>query len=84
MLSSGSQASIQAHKEAAQVAQSTNEKSMDAMSKVATAAVSRKTAVNESEKESKQIRCADPDCDQVFSEKIPKFCNKCGAPQPLK
>jgi len=84
MLSTSSQISIQAHKEAAQVAQSTNEKSMDVMSKVATATVSRKVAGTDSEKESKQVHCVNPDCDQVFAEKTPKFCNKCGADQRLK
>lgn len=74
-----SEMAIQAHKDAAQVAQSTNEKSMESMAKVATATATRKDTSAPEEKKSQS--CVNPDCDAVFKDKVPKFCNKCGCVQ---
>lgn len=79
MQQKSSEIAIQAHKDAAQVAQSTNEKSMDSMAKVATATATRKDTSAPEEKKSQS--CVNPDCDAVFKDKVPKFCNKCGCAQ---
>lgn len=82
------QSAIEAHKDAAQIAQSTNEKSMDVMSKVAEKAagtVTTAVAVKlgdtaEKEKEVKVNKCAS--CGHTWPiDKNIKFCEKCGAPQ---
>ena len=71
---------VEGYKEAAKVAQTTNEKSMDSMSKVATAAAGRKPTKEEVEG-STSTDCKSPDCDFVFEGKIKKFCPKCGTNQ---
>jgi hypothetical protein len=86
------QSAIEAHKDAAQIAQSTNEKSMDVMSKVAekaagavTTAVAVKLGDNtdkekDKNKESKITTCSA--CNHTWpSDKVIKFCEKCGEPQ---
>lgn len=55
------------------------EKSMDAMAKIASAAVTKKDPSAQEEK--KNVACVNPDCDAVFKDKVPKFCNKCGCSQ---
>jgi hypothetical protein len=80
------ESAIQAHKEASQVAQSTNEKSMDAMSKVAEKAagavntsVAVKLGADTADKASKTQTCANPDCGHSWPlDKPVKFCDKCG------
>ena len=62
------------------VAQTTNEKSMDSMSKVATAAAGRKLTKDEAEAAT-TADCKNPECDHVFEGKVKKFCPKCGANQ---
>jgi len=71
---------VEGYKEAAKVAQTTNEKSMDSMSKVATAAAGRKPTKEETEA-STSTDCKSQDCDFVFEGKIKKFCPKCGTNQ---
>jgi len=71
---------VEGYKEAAKVAQTTNEKSMDSMSKVATAAAGRKPTKEETEAAT-TTDCKNPECDFVFEGKVKKFCPKCGANQ---
>lgn len=71
---------VEGFKEAAKVAQTTNEKSMDSMSKVATAAAGRKPSKEESESAA-TTDCKNPECDHVFEGKVKKFCPKCGTNQ---
>jgi len=71
---------VEGYKEAAKVAQTTNEKSMDSMSKVATAAAGRKPTKEEIEA-STTTDCKSQECDHVFEGKIKKFCPKCGTNQ---
>jgi hypothetical protein len=71
---------VEGYKEAAKVAQTTNEKSMDSMSKVATAAAGRKPTKEETEAAT-TTDCKNPECDHVFEGKVKKFCPKCGANQ---
>ena len=71
---------VEGYKEAAKVAQTTNEKSMDSMSKVATAAAGRKPTKEEAEV-STTTDCKNQECDYVFEGKIKKFCLKCGTNQ---
>jgi len=71
---------VEGYKEAAKVAQTTNEKSMDSMSKVASAAASRKPTKEEAEA-AISIDCKNPECDFVFEGKAKKFCPKCGTNQ---
>jgi hypothetical protein len=71
---------VEGYKEAAKVAQITNEKSMDSMSKVATAAAGRKPTKEETEA-STTTDCKNPECDHVFEGKVKKFCPKCGTNQ---
>ena len=75
--------SNEGYKEAAKVAQTTNEKSMDSMSKVASAAASRKPMKEEAEAEenAKRTECINLECDFVFEGKVKKHCQKCGAKQ---
>ena len=86
------QSAIQAHKDAANIAQSTNEKSMDVMSKVAekaAGAVTTAVAVKlgdandrdkDKDKENKVTKCTA--CGHTWpSDKVIKFCEKCGEPQ---
>lgn len=90
------QSAIQAHKDAADIAQSTNEKSMDAMSKVAekaTGAVTTAVAVKlgdsndkdrdrdkDKDKDNKVTKCTA--CGHTWpSDKVIKFCEKCGDTQ---
>ena len=71
---------VEGYKEAAKVAQTTNEKSMDSMSKVATAAAGKKPTKEESDAVT-TTDCKNQDCDFVFEGKVKKFCPKCGANQ---
>jgi len=71
---------VEGYKEAAKIAQTTNEKSMDSMSKVATAAAGRKQTKEETEA-STSTDCKSQECDFVFEGKIKKFCPKCGTNQ---
>ena len=71
---------VEGYKEAAKVAQTTNEKSMDSMSKVATAAAARKPTKDEAEALT-TTDCKSQDCDFVFEGKVKKFCPKCGTNQ---
>jgi hypothetical protein len=71
---------VEGYKEAAKVAQTTNEKSMDSMSKVATAAAGRKPTKEEAEAAS-TTECKNEECDFVFEGKVKKFCPKCGTNQ---
>jgi hypothetical protein len=71
---------VEGYKEAAKVAQTTNEKSMDSMSKVATAAAGRKPTKEETEAAT-TTDCKNPECDHVFEGKVKKFCPKCGTNQ---
>ena len=71
---------VEGYKEAAKVAQTTNEKSMDSMSKVATAAAGRKPTKEETEA-STTTNCKNQECDFVFEGKVKKFCTKCGTNQ---
>lgn len=84
------QSAIQAHKDAANIAQSTNEKSMDVMSKVAekaAGAVTTAVAVKlgdgndkDKDKDNKVSKCSA--CGHTWaSDKVIKFCEKCGEPQ---
>lgn len=86
------QSAIQAHKDAANIAQSTNEKSMDVMSKVAekaAGAVTTAVAVKlgdgndkdkDKDKDNKVSKCSS--CGHTWaSDKVIKFCEKCGEPQ---
>lgn len=77
---STSSSTIDGYKEAAKIAQSTNEKSMDSMSKVATAAATRKPSKEETDN-IETFNCVQPRCDYVFKGKIKKFCPKCGTNQ---
>lgn len=80
MAGSASSIALEGYKEAAKIAQSTNEKSMDSMSKVATAAAGRKPNKDESEY-IETYNCIEPSCDYIFKGKVKKFCPKCGANQ---
>lgn len=80
MVGSASSIALEGYKEAAKIAQSTNEKSMDSMSKVATAAAGRKPNKDESEY-IETYNCIEPSCDYIFKGKVKKFCPKCGANQ---
>ena len=71
---------VEGYKEAAKVAQTTNEKSMDSMSKVATAAAGRKPTKEEAEAAS-TTECKNQECDFVFEGKVKKYCPKCGTNQ---
>ena len=53
-----------------------NEKSMETMSKVATAKANSKS---EEKSIDNSIVCPNTECDAVFKGKAPKFCNKCGS-----
>ena len=72
--------SNQGYKEAAKISQSVNEKSMDSMAKVATAAAGKKTTSKE-DGDNVKIECIHAECDAVFDSKVPKFCHKCGKSQ---
>jgi len=78
-----STSAVDGYKEAAKVAQTTNEKSMESMSKVATAAAGRKPTKEETESSATTsvTECKSPECDFVFEGKVKKFCPKCGANQ---
>jgi hypothetical protein len=69
------------YKEAAKIAQTTNEKSMESMAKVATATAGRKTGKDESDAKSETIDCINTQCEHVFEGKAKKFCPKCGTNQ---
>jgi len=77
---SATSSAVEGYKEAAKVAQTTNEKSMDSMSKVATAAAGRKPTKEEAEA-STMTDCNSQECDFVFEGKVKKFCPKCGTNQ---
>ena len=53
-----------------------NEKSMEAMSKVATTKANNKSEEKSSDN---TVACSNSECDAVFKGKLPKFCNKCGS-----
>jgi rRNA maturation endonuclease Nob1 len=69
--------SMDGYKEAAKIAQTTNEKSMESMAKVATATAGRKEGSQTS-----TIECKSPQCDAQIGlnaeGKPKKFCPKCG------
>lgn len=75
--------STEGYKEAARIAQTTNEKSMESMSKVATAAAARKPSGDEAEGALNQpkVACKNQECDFMFEGKAKKFCPKCGSNQ---
>ena len=73
-------ASIDGYKEAAKIAQTTNEKSMDSMAKVATAA-SIKHIGKEDAPTVASVSCSNSECSYVFKGKPKKFCPKCGETQ---
>lgn len=75
-----SSSSVEGYKEAAKIAQTTNEKSMDSMAKVAVASAGKKQIKEESDSLT-IIDCKNPECDFVFEGKVKKFCLKCGANQ---
>ena len=69
--------SNQGYKEAAKISQSVNEKSMDSMAKVATAAAGKKTA-GKDDSDTAKFECRA--CGAVAADsKVPKFCGQCGA-----
>jgi len=70
--------SLEGYKSAAEIAQSTNEKSMESMAKVATATASRKTSGEKDESE--KYKCVNANCDRVFDKPM-KFCPGCGEKQ---
>jgi hypothetical protein len=53
-----------------------SEKSMESMSKVATAKAGNKSDTKSTNDNSTD--CPNEDCDVSFKGKVPKFCNKCG------
>ena len=71
---------VDGYKEAAKIAQTTNEKSMDSMSKVATAAAGKKPSKEEADTPT-TTDCKNQECDAVFEGKVKKFCPKCGTNQ---
>jgi|GEM_PF-1724705 len=73
--------SIDGYKEAAKIAQTTNEKSMDSMAKVATAAAAKKPSGKEDAPTAAPVNCSNSVCDHVFPGKPKKFCPKCGETQ---
>jgi hypothetical protein len=75
--------SAEGYKEAARIAQTTNEKSMESMSKVATATASRKLSGEQIDGPADQIKigCKNTECDFTFEGKVKKFCPKCGLNQ---
>ncbi len=75
-----SSSAAEGYKEAARIAQSTNEKSMESMSKVATATAARKPGKDDSEGPA-TVACRNAECDHVFEGKPKKFCPKCGSGQ---
>lgn len=66
---------VEGYKEAAKVAQTTNEKSMESMSKVATAAAGRKPSKEDTEVT--LTDCKNPECDYVFEGKAKNSCPMC-------
>jgi hypothetical protein len=79
--SNAAASSTDGYKEAAKIAQTTNEKSMDSMAKVATATAGRKTGKDDAESKSDTIACINSACDHIFEGKAKKFCTKCGTKQ---
>jgi hypothetical protein len=77
-----SSSATEGFKEAARIAQTTNEKSMDSMAKVATAAAARKPGKEEGDG-TQGASCKNTECDYVFEGKAKKFCPKCGAGQSV-
>jgi hypothetical protein len=73
--------SNEGYKEAAKIAQTTNEKSMESMAKVATATAGRKTGKEEADSKDDKIPCIKNDCEHEFEGKAKKFCPKCGTNQ---
>lgn len=78
-----SSSAVEGYKEAAKIAQTTNEKSMESMSKVATSAAVRKPTKEETENSpTTSIReCKSPGCDFTFDGRVKNFCPKCGVNQ---
>jgi hypothetical protein len=79
--SNAAASSTDGYKEAAKIAQTTNEKSMESMAKVATATAGRKTGKDEAESKSDTIACINAECEHTFEGKAKKFCPKCGTNQ---
>lgn len=75
LANSAASSAVEGYKEAAKVAQTTNEKSMESMSKVATAAAGRKPTKEDAEVT--LIDCKNPECDFVFEGKVKNFCPMC-------
>jgi rubrerythrin len=73
-----SSAATEGYKDAAKIAQTTNEKSMESMAKVATAAAGRKPGRDEGGPEVKVSECIS--CGFAFEGKK-KFCPQCGEKQ---
>jgi RNA polymerase subunit RPABC4/transcription elongation factor Spt4 len=69
------------YKEAAKIAQTTNEKSMESMAKVATATAAKKPNGKEDAPAVATVNCSNSECDHVFEGKPKKFCPKCGEAQ---
>jgi hypothetical protein len=82
--------STKGFEKAADIAQKTNEKSMESMSKVATATAGRKDnkvddKKSDDDKTNDMVFCKDLSCNESFStSSIPKFGGKCGHPQFFK
>jgi hypothetical protein len=76
---------IEGLKEAAKIAQSTNEKSMDSMAKVATASTGRKATKEDSDEPASSVKCKNPECGHSIplgnDGKVKNFCSKCGFTQ---
>jgi hypothetical protein len=79
---------IKAHQEAAKIAQSTSEKSMEMLGKVASAPMTKKERSSsakgldaDADEKTETTPCVNVDCETVFKGKIPKVCGQCGTPQ---
>jgi hypothetical protein len=76
---------IEGLKEAAKIAQSTNEKSMDSMAKVATASSGRKATKEDSDEPASSVKCKNPECGHSIplgnDGKVKNICSKCGFTQ---
>jgi len=74
--------SSEGFKEAAKIAQSTNEKSMESMSKVATATAGRKSG-NEKEPSDSELKPTCSSCGKKINSPY-RFCHECGHKQDDK
>lgn len=75
--------SVDGYKEAAKIAQTTNEKSMDSMAKVATATAAKKPSGKEDSPTVAPVSCSNSECGHIFEGKPKKFCPKCGETQTV-